>query len=128
MNIKKEYTPSPWHLSKPTHIGKWAGFNTSQGRAFGIYAANDDLECIAKVAKDTMLSFSEQNHEANALLISCAPEMADLLLNHLETELYNISILRENSKDPEHDDVLIQSEIYVSKIKSVLVKAGIITD
>jgi len=72
-------TPAPWHLSIPTHVGKWAGFNTSQGKCYGIYATNDDLEAVAMVFKDELLFHSKQDHLSNATLIAAAPELLEAL-------------------------------------------------
>lgn len=70
-----KHTPAPWYISAPKFTGKWAGFNTYQGKVIGIYAANDDLEAIALVPKDEFLIHKEQDHLANAKLIAAAPTM-----------------------------------------------------
>jgi hypothetical protein len=77
-------TPGPWHLSIPTNVGKWAGFNTAQGKCYGIYAANDDLEAVAMVFKDDMLIHKEQNALANATLIGASPDMYEALIAILD--------------------------------------------
>ena len=80
-------TKGKWHLSEPKFIGRWQGFNTQKGTCYGIYSTSDDLEAIALVPKDYVLHDKDQNNKANALLISKAPEMLEmlqLLINEFE--------------------------------------------
>lgn len=46
--------------------------------------------------------------------------MRAALNNHLETVQADINIMREHSKDPEHDDPLIQAEIYAKSLQTLL--------
>jgi len=73
------FTKGPWHISMPTHTGRWAGFNTNGGTCVGIYATGEDLEAIALVPKDEILINSVQDNIANAKLIAAAPEMLEAL-------------------------------------------------
>lgn len=77
--MSTKHTPGPWHISIPKFVGKWAGFNTMQGKCIGVYATNDDLEAIALVPKDELLIHKEQDHESNAKLIAAAPELLEAL-------------------------------------------------
>jgi len=68
-------TKGKWHLMKK-------GFRKSENNnLIQVYATNEDLELICEVWKDRLLHEREQNFEANALLISKAPEMLELLQN-----------------------------------------------
>jgi len=81
--MKTNFTPPPWRIDDPKFEGKWSSLQF-QGKCRGIYATNDDLEMIAFVPKDRLLQFKDQDHEANAHLISAAPDMFNVLY-----ELYN---------------------------------------
>lgn len=101
-------TPAPWHISIPKWTGKWAGFNTKGGTCIGIYATNDDLEAIALVPKDVMLSHSVQDNLANAVLISAAPE----LLYSLQSLIYLIEELNvTESLAVEHAKTIINKAL-----------------
>jgi len=61
-----------------------------------VYAANDDLEMICKVYQDGILTSSVQNYQANALLISKAPEMLEMLIRISQHEYFSGSKELEN--------------------------------
>lgn len=79
-----KHTIGPWHVCIPKHAGKWAVFYTYQGQCLGVYAANGDLVGIASIPKDNMLIHSDQNNQANANLISAAPEAIEFIADLLE--------------------------------------------
>ncbi len=66
-------TQGKWHLMKKGFT-KNANDNLIQ-----VYATNEDLEFVCQVWKDGILHDKTQNFEANAQLISKAPEMLEML-------------------------------------------------
>lgn len=84
--------------------GKWqmmvGGFtkNVNTPNVIQIYSANYDLEMICKVWKDSLLNNRNQNFEANAKLISCAPEMLGLLEDLVNSDVIKSSELHQKSK------------------------------
>lgn len=65
-----EGTEGDWFLGE--------GFSKEDRRnnTYNVYALNNDLEIIAKIPRDTALvNGRKQNHEANARLISAAPQI-----------------------------------------------------
>ncbi len=70
-----KHTPGPWHIMKGGFGNKFPkNVNMHQ-----IYATNDDLEMICKVWRDGMLCHKVQDFDANARLISAAPELLEIL-------------------------------------------------
>lgn len=122
MNIEKNYTEGPWHLSIPKYKGKYAGFNTSRGVCYGIYATGDELECIAQVPKDELLFNSTQNNEANAKLISQAPRMAEMLIEQYKEALEEFEFYTKINET----DQIIYWQNKAAQIKEVLTAAGIV--
>lgn len=122
MNIEKNYTEGPWHLSIPKYKGKYAGFNTSRGVCYGIYATGDELECIAQVPKDELLFNSTQNNEANAKLISQAPRMAEMLIKMHQYCLNEVEYFNTTDRP----NLALLSKEAAEQIKSILTAAGIV--
>ena len=75
-------TKGKWHMMTGGFAKKGNPENMVQ-----VYATNDDLEMICKVYKDGILTSSIQNYQANALLISKAPEMLEMLEEIIKTQL-----------------------------------------
>ena len=73
-------TKGKWHMMTGGFAKKGNPENMVQ-----VYATNDDLEMICKVYQDGILTASIQNWKANALLVSKAPEMLEMLESIVST-------------------------------------------
>ena len=67
------YTKGSWH------IGKFKNTNNLK-----VYATNDDLEIVCNVCEDKILHNKNQDYEANAKLISAAPDLLEALQEFLK--------------------------------------------
>jgi hypothetical protein len=85
-----KFTKGKWHLMKKGFT-KNANDNLIQ-----VYATNEDLEFVCQVWKDGLLHAKTQNFEANALLISKAPEMLEMLIRILTDAKEGIYLTRED--------------------------------
>lgn len=134
---KTPHTPTPWtyeggdNNSVEINIGQTTASVTRSDKNTGEHViSRDEMQANAEfivTACNSYEALKQQNEELieqTTKLQADKDKMAELLVLNYRTIIYDISVMKEHSENPEQDDVLEQAAIYANRIKQTLSECG----